>query len=63
MKRQKLNIHTKNNNKFKYMKSYLKIFQIFFITIFFLSCKQNNEIKKEFVLKKIEIKIDILKLS
>lgn len=56
MKRQKLNIHTKNNNKFKYMKSYLKIFQIFFITIFFLSCKQNNEIKKDVALKKIEIK-------
>ena len=40
------------------MKSYLKIFQIFFITIFFLSCKQNNEIKKDVALKKINEKKD-----
>lgn len=38
------------------MKSYFKIFQMFFITIFFLSCKQNNEVKKDVALKKIEIK-------
>ncbi len=38
------------------MKSYIKIFQIFFITVFFLSCKQNNEVKKDVALKKIERK-------